>query len=73
MAMYLRNLVENPKLLEALRQTQPHCPYCGVMLQVTITGKRPTLKGDACSDCYYGLLGEAIEDHPIAFGGSRRG
>ena len=73
MTIYLRDLVDDPKLLEQLRKTQPHCPYCGVALQETITGKRRTPKGDACSDCYYGLLGEAIEEHPIASGGSRRG
>jgi hypothetical protein len=73
MAIYLKDVVAQPQLLEKLRQAQPRCPYCDVLLQETITGKRPTPKGDACSDCYYGLLGEAIEEHPIASGGSRRG
>ncbi len=73
MAIYLKDLDDNPQLLQQLREHQPRCPYCNVVLQETVTGKRPTPKGDACSDCYYGLLGEAIEDHPIASGGNRRG
>lgn len=73
MTIYLKDLVDKPELLEQLRQNQLRCAYCGVVLQETITGKRPTPKGSACSDCYYGLLGEAIEEHPIASGGNRRG
>lgn len=73
MAIYLKDLDENPRLLEQLRQHQPQCPYCGVVLQETITGKRRTPDGEACSDCYYDKLGEAIERYPISSGGIRRG
>jgi len=73
MPIYLKDLVKNPDLLKQLRQKQPTCCRCGVMLQETVTGKRDTPDGEACSDCYYGMLGEEIEKHPIASGGIRRG
>lgn len=49
------------------------CPYCGILLQETITGKRRAPDGDACSDCYYEELGEGVERHPIVSGRVRRG
>ena len=73
MVLYLKDLIENPARLSKLRQKQQRCPYCGVVLQETITGKKPTPKGPACADCYYGLIGDGIEEHPIASGGNRRG
>jgi hypothetical protein len=41
------------------------CSGCGVPLQETVTGNRPTHDGHACSDCYFRLLGEELERHPI--------
>lgn len=73
MAIYLKDIVEDPAVLDKLRTEQALCRNCGVKLQETITGKRHTPKGDTCSDCYYEMLGEMIEDHPIASGGIRRG
>lgn len=77
MPIYLKDLIENPRLLDDLREREqsqePCCCECGVLLQETITGKRKTPKGEACSDCYYELLGELIEQHPIVTAGIRRG
>ena len=76
MTIYLKDLVKNPRLLEELRAKQPTpgpcCCGCGVMLQETITGRRKTPKGEACSDCYYESLGELVETHPIVSAGIRR-
>jgi hypothetical protein len=73
MAIYLKDLVENPGRLRELRAQQPRCAGCEVVLQETITGRRQSPKGEVCSDCYYGLLGDEIEKHPIASAGIRRG
>jgi hypothetical protein len=76
MAIYLEDLIKNPGLLDELRAKQPRqgprCCKCGVVLRETFTGRRPTPQGEACSDCYYELLGELIEQHPIGFAGIRR-
>lgn len=77
MTIYLEDLVKNPGLLDDLRAQQtkagPCCCRCGVMLQETITGRRKTPDGDACSDCYYDSLGALVEEHPIVSAGIRRG
>jgi len=73
MVLYLKDLAENPRLLEELRTRVESCSKCGVPLQETITGKRQLESGDACSDCFYGVLGDAVEEHPIASAGTRRG
>ena len=73
MAITLKELIENPSKLDALDVGQERCAYCGVLLQETITGKRPTPEGEACSDCYYEKIGEGIEQHPIVSGHVRRG
>jgi hypothetical protein len=73
MAITLRELIADPKKIDSLRLNTQKCPYCNVPLQETITGKRPTPKGDACSDCYYEQIGEAIERHPVASARVHRG
>jgi hypothetical protein len=73
MAIYLKDLVKNPRLLSELRSKQECCCYCQTPLQETLTGKRKAPDGYACSDCYYDKLGEEIEQHPIASAGIRRG
>jgi hypothetical protein len=72
-AITLKQLIQNRKLLAQMESEQQRCPYCGVVLQETITGKRPTPKGEACSDCYYEQLGEAVEQNPIVSGRVGRG
>jgi hypothetical protein len=72
MTVYLKDLLQRPGLLRELREQQPRCGGCGAVLQETITGKRKAPVGDVCSDCYYGMLGDEIEKHPIASGGIRR-
>ena len=73
MAIPLKQLIQNRDLLTQMEAEQQHCSYCGVLLQETITGKRPTPDGEACSDCYYEKLGAGIEEHPIVSGRVRRG
>jgi len=70
MATPLRNFTASVGLTALGRQ---QCPFCGVALQETVTGKRPTPKGDACADCYFGEISEGLEIHPIASGRVRRG
>lgn len=73
MPIYLRDILQKPDLLDTLvsGDTQTCCK-CQVSLQETITGRRDTPDGSACSDCYYELLGAEIERHPIASAGVRR-
>ena len=73
MGISLMDLIQDPKRLDLLRLSTRTCPYCGVTLQETITGKRPTPEGFACSDCYYEQLGEGVEQHPIVTARVRRG
>ena len=73
MAIYLKDLIENPSLLEPPQQQQVRCHRCNTVLQETITGKKFTEDGPECADCYYDEIGEAIEKHPIISGGNRRG
>lgn len=72
MPIYLKDVLKNPELLTSPSHEQKCCS-CGVVLQETITGKRQTSEGFACSDCYYEEMGNEIERHPIASGGVRRG
>ena len=73
MAIALCDLIDNPQKLADFRLGRQHCTHCDVMIQETLTGKRPTPKGDACSDCYYEQIGEGVEECPIATPGLRRG
>ena len=72
-AIALKELIQNRGLLTLMEAEQQHCCYCNVLLQETITGKRKTPGGEACSDCYYEKLGEGVEQHPIVSGRVRRG
>lgn len=72
MALQLKELAANPRLLEDLRARGQSCSKCGTPLQETLTGKRRLSRGDACSDCFYEELGALVEQHPIASAGKRR-
>lgn len=48
------------------------CCECGEPIQTFLTGRRPTPKGVACDDCYFGLLGDEVEQHPIGGGAPKR-
>lgn len=72
MPIYLRDLLKNPGLLDQAAASLQQCCKCKVVLQETITGRRETPEGPACSDCYYESLGAEIERHPIASAGIRR-
>jgi hypothetical protein len=73
MAVALRELIDDPKRLSEFQLGRQHCVNCDVMLQETMTGKRRTPDGDACSDCYYEKIGEGVEAHPVTTPGLRRG
>ena len=73
MAIALKKLIKDRSILAAMDAEQQHCCCCGVLLQETITGKRRTPEGEACSDCYYEKLGEGVEQNPIVSGRVRRG
>lgn len=73
MAIALTELIKNPSKLDEIRPPQGKCAYCGVLLQETITGNRPTPEGPACSDCYFEHIGAGIEQDPIVSGKIRRG
>lgn len=73
MGISLKALMADPKKLDLLKLDAPSCPYCKVDLQETITGKRPTPRGSACSDCYHEQVGELVEQHPIVTARVRRG
>lgn len=45
-----------------------HCACCSVPLQSTITGRRPSDRGTVCDDCYFDLLGDEVEQHPVGRG-----
>lgn len=66
MTVYLKDLFENPQIFGDLARER--CAICNVALQETLTGKRPTPTGPACSDCYYEKLGEELEKHPVGEG-----
>jgi hypothetical protein len=72
MAILVADVIKNPALLDSLSKTSELCPKCGIPLQETITGKRPTPDGDACSDCYYEEVGAIIEMSPLVSAGIRR-
>lgn len=41
------------------------CSQCGVPLRESITGCRSTQIGPICSDCYFKLLSDHIDENPI--------
>lgn len=71
MPIFLKDLLEKPDLLAT--SASEKCCICSVSLQETLTGKRKTADGYACSDCYYDRIGAEIEQYPIASAGIRRG
>lgn len=41
------------------------CAGCGVPLQETLSGNRRIKIGHVCSDCYFRMLGEELDQNPI--------
>jgi len=69
-------LIENPKLIDELRSLPKVCSCgCGQPFDAVedIDEKFFGPTGRVRADCHYARLGEAIEEHPIASGGIRRG
>jgi len=73
MAIPLKQLIADRSIISRLGANPTRCCHCGVVLQTTITGREQTAAGEACSDCYYEKLGEAVESHPIVSGRVGRG
>ena len=49
------------------------CPDCGIPLQETLTGCRPTVRGHVCTDCYFIEMGDHVDSHPIGIPRMHRG
>lgn len=71
MKVSLQDLFEKPDIF-AGSLTTGRCSKCDVELQETLTGKRDTPLGPACSDCYFDQLGAEVEKSPIGSAGVRR-
>jgi hypothetical protein len=69
MAFLLKDLAENPALLDDLRATVPR-PVCALCLEDSDVVGRIT--GGMCEDCRYDGLGKLVEEHPIPSAGIRR-
>ncbi len=65
MAIPLKQLIENPELLERLMQSTP-ATQKALFETTPYDGKQPT-------DFYYQQIGELIEQHPIQRARVRRG
>ncbi len=62
MAFSLKELAENPRLIDAVRAPKPKCAECGS--EAIVAGQ--------CEDCMYDALGKLVEEHPIPSGRVRR-
>ena len=49
------------------------CVKCEVPLQETVTGNRKTDEGHVCSDCYFRMLSDELEQHPVFVPRTSRG
>lgn len=66
----LRNQIANRRA--ALPGVQ-RCAVCDIALQETVTGNRKVGDGHVCSDCYFNILSEEIDQHPILMPRTPRG
>jgi hypothetical protein len=64
--IFLSDLIANPGILMRSMPPAQKCAECDGGLG---EGKHPSPKGAVCVDCYYGLFGAEIEQHPIGRGG----
>lgn len=64
--MTLTDYLARPSLVPSER-----CAKCQVPLQSTVTGRRPSAEGPVCEDCYFDLLGDLVEQHPIGRASAR--
>jgi len=49
------------------------CVKCGIPLQEAVTGNRLTDEGHVCSDCYFAMLSEELDHHPLVMPRTVRG
>ena len=73
MPVTIEAVLKDRSLMKKLDIEACRCADCKIPLQEAITGKRWTANGYMCSDCYYGVLGEGVEQFPITVGRVRRG
>lgn len=58
---YLAEASQRDHALELLEK----CDDCGVSLQEAITGYRRVAGLPHCSDCYFSMMSDEIDKHPI--------
>lgn len=58
---YLAEAARRDQALELLEK----CEGCGVSLQEAITGYRRVAGRPHCSDCYFSMMSDEIDKHPI--------
>ena len=73
MAMTLEVFREKMKDPEFRLFGAQKCAHCGIVLQETITGNRKSPEGNVCSDCYFILLGEELDENQRFMPRSTRG
>lgn len=61
----LKDIIECPDLLHLSSKERNKCSNCGTVLQPAITGEQKSSKGIVCDDCYYDLISDELEKHPI--------
>jgi hypothetical protein len=72
-AIPLRTLIEHPEILESWMKPEL-CPKCKRPLQLSSGDElMEILERGYCDDCYYEMMGEEIEKHPICSPRVRRG
>ena len=72
MSMTLKELIDNPQLLEDLMVGRTKCCACHRLEEAFEEPWHQTSSGLMCDDCYYKAMGEEIEEHPLG-GHIRRG
>ena len=65
----LKTIAEVLKELDGKKAPPTHpsayCCECKIPLRFSVTGCRKTKRGPMCSDCYFAILSDHINNHPI--------
>ena len=74
MAIPLIKLIKHPELMDELMKLEI-CPKCKQPLEGLMSGDElmEILERGFCDNCYYEMMGEEIEQHPICSPRIRRG
>jgi hypothetical protein len=65
MAISLEEYVTQKGGVYAATEKIGQCSTCHTLLQETIAGYRETDDGAKCSDCYFDLISDLIDEHPV--------